>query len=652
MSNFGRALRLALKHKFLLACSVICALIVGLCWGGNISVVYPIVDITFQGGTLHDWVIQRTATIEQQVRQHESELAATSDPAKRRPIERELAGERKWLARLERIHPYVERYAPDDPFMTLVLIIAALLLGVVVKNVFFVIHSIIVDRMANLAVLELRKDFYRRTLRLDLATFGREGTSDLMSRFTYDMDSVAGGLSQLLGKAVREPLKMLVCFVGAAWICWRLLVLSLLIAPIAAFLIGRLAKSLKRANRRAMEEMSQIYNILDETFSAINVVKAFTMERYERRRFHQSSKNFFAKSMRIARYDALTHPTTETMGMITICLAMLAGAYLVLEQKTHLLGVRICHEPLDFASILLFYGMLAGTSDPARKLTDIFNRLQRAAAASDRIYALMDREPSVRDPDSPRRISRHSRELTFNDVHFRYTPDTPVLEGIDLRIPFGETLAIVGPNGCGKSTLVNLIPRFFDPTSGSLCLDGVDLRELRLADLRSQIGIVTQETLLFDDTVLNNIRYGSPHASRADVIEAAKRAHAHRFIEERLEAGYETHVGPRGGQLSGGQRQRIALARAILRDPPILLLDEATSQIDLESEQVIHKVLEQFIRNRTTVIITHRMSTLALADRILVMDAGRVLDVGAHDELMRRSEVYRRLYQLQFRESA
>lgn len=652
MNNFGRALRLALAHRWLFALSVACALMVGIFWGGNISVVYPIVEVTFQGRTLHDWLDEQLTKSDAELAEKKSKLESAENGYDRKRALAAVASAEQKRARLSWLEPYVERYAPRDAFQTLLAIVIFMLAGLFLKNVFFVANSIIVDRMAALAVFQLRKDFYRRTLRLDLATFGREGTSDLMSRFTYDMESLNAGLSQLLGKAVREPLKMVVCFIGAAMVCWRLLLLSMIVAPLAAYLIGRLAKHLKRANKRAMEEMSQIYSILEETFNGIKVVKAFTMEGHERARFHRSSKKFLGKSMRIARYDALTHPTTETMGMITICLAMLAGAYLVLEQQTHLLGIRICSEPLDFASLMLFYAMLAGTSDPARKLSDIFNRLQRASAASDRIFALLDREPTVGDRSGAKRLARHHRAITFENVQFRYTPETLVLEDINLTIPYGETLAIVGPNGCGKSTLLNLIPRFFDPSSGTVKVDGQDLCGVRLRDLRHQIGIVTQETLLFDDTVLENIRYGCPHATRAEVIEAAKRAHAHRFIEERLDHGYETMVGPRGGQLSGGQRQRIALARAILRDPPILLLDEATSQVDLESEQAIHKVLEQFVRNRTTIIITHRMSTLALASRVMVMEAGRILDIGSHDDLIRRSEVYRRLYQLQFRESA
>jgi ATP-binding cassette subfamily B protein/subfamily B ATP-binding cassette protein MsbA len=376
------------------------------------------------------------------------------------------------------------------------------------------------------------------------------------------------------------------------------------------------------------------------------------MERAERRRFHQSNKAFYKKSMRIGRYDSLTRPLTEILGMGMICIALLSGAYLVLNQTTHLFGIRLADEPPKLGMMILFYGMLAGTSDPARKLSEVFGRLQRGAAAADRIYQLIDRRPTIVNPPNPTPLGRHGVDLVFDRIQFQYRPGQTVLDDVSLRITAGETIAIVGPNGCGKSTLANLVPRFFDPTAGRVLLDGIDLRDVRLRELRGQIGLVTQETLLFDDTVLNNIRYGSPHATREHVIAAAERAHAHRFITDRLEHGYETVVGPRGGRLSGGQRQRIALARAILRDPALLILDEATSQVDLESEQVIHQVLEDFVRLRTTIIITHRLSTLALADRIVVMNAGRILDVGSHEELIGRCELYGRLYDIQFRESA
>jgi subfamily B ATP-binding cassette protein MsbA len=666
MNNFGKALRLALRYPFTLGLSVLCALVVALLWGGNISTVYPLVEVTTKGRSLQQWAAEAVAQSKKNAarfRRQADDMAVelrAAAPGQRDAIaknERHLrhqaelelkdAARFAWLA-----EHVIKPFFPNDPFATLTLVVGALLAGTVIKSAFFVAQQILVARLAQRVVFHLRKEFYRRTLRMDLGTFTNEGTSDLMSRFTFDMESLSTGLNDFFGKLIREPMKMLTCLVGAACVCWQLLLLSLVVAPLSALLIRWLARSLKRANRKAMEEMSQIYNILEETFQGVKVVKAFTMERAERWRFHVVSKKYLKKAMRIARYDSLTRPVTEVMGMTTVCVALLAGAYLVLEQKNNLLGIPMGRQPPSFEGLLLFYGLLAGVSDPARKLSEVFSRIQRASAASDRIYQLLDREPRIVDTRQARPLVRHHRELRFDQVSFHYQPSQRVLENVDLRIAFGETIAIVGPNGCGKSTLANLIPRFFDPVSGSVRLDGVDLREARLRDLRRQIGLVTQETLLFDDTVLANIRYGSPWANRDDVICAAQRAHAHRFIEEKLENGYNTVVGQRGNLLSGGQRQRIALARAVLRDPPLLILDEATSQVDLESEQVIQQVLEQFVRNRTTVLITHRMGTLALADRIVVMEAGRILDVGSHDDLLRRCSLYGRLHDIQFKEIA
>ncbi|HKD37150.1 MAG TPA: ABC transporter ATP-binding protein [Pirellulales bacterium] len=665
MKNFSRVLRLALRHRWNVAGAMLSALVVALLWGLNIGALYPVFQVVFSGQSLQAWIDAEIKSSEGRVAALQSEIAALKAeipalaPESRRAAELKVSSkevqssaEQEFLSRRRAWKPYIDRYLPAGPFQTVVLIVAGLMIATVVKDLFLVLNSILVDRLTQLTVMELRKRFYRRTLQLDLAGFTENHSSELMSRFTYDMDGIGSGLQTLLGRTVLEPLKMVACLVGAAFICWRLLLVSLLIAPITAFLVRRLAQSLKRANRRAMEQMSNIYTILQESFGGIKVVKAFTMERYERRRLHMGSKQFYNRAMKIARYDALGHPMVEVLGVATICLAILAGAYLVLNQETHLFMIRMSDQALSLASLLVFFGMLAGASDPARKMSEVFNRLQRGLAAADRIYQMYDREPAVRNPERPKVVRRHCRDLVFDSVSFAYSQGHPVLDEINLRIPFGETLAIVGPNGCGKTTLANLIPRFFDPTSGSIHLDGIDLRELRLRDLRRQIGIVTQEPLLFDDTVYNNIRYGAPNARRDDVINASKQAHAHRFIETRLENGYQTMVGQLGGRISGGQRQRIALARAILRDPPILILDEATSQIDIESEQLIHKVLEQFKRDRTTILITHRLATLALADRILVMESGRIADVGSHEQLLGRCDLYRRLHQIQFKESA
>jgi len=661
MDNFARVGRLALRLRGTFVVAVTSALAVGVLWGGNISAIGPFLEIATSGKSPRAWVADRVEKTEatitafsDEVRQLES--ATADDESTQRSRSGELSAKR---VRLEAardsleyyrwIQPYVIRFLPDSAFQTLVLIVGLLVLGTIIKGLFLIAQSIAAHRLAQRATFDLRKQFFRRTLRMDLANLGVDANSDRISRFTYDMENLSAGLQTLFGKAIREPLKMAACLIGAGWICWRLLLISLVIAPLAAFLIRKLAKSLRRANRRAMEEMAQIYSRLNESLEGIKIVKAFTMERHERRRFHGSSKKYYFHAMRIALYDSLSRPMTELLGIFTIGLALLAGAHIVLNKETHLLGIRICNQPLSFSELVMFYGLLAGISDPARKLSEVFSRLQRAAAASDRIYQMMDRESRINDVPNPRPLVRHHRDLVFRDVSFSYAPGVPVLDKVNLRIERGETVALVGPNGCGKTTLANLIPRFFDPTTGSVELDGIDLRQVRRRDLRRQIGLVTQDTMLFDDTVLNNIRYGAPQATYEQVVAAAEQSHADRFIRGRLANGYQTMVGSRGGDLSGGQRQRIALARAILRDPAILILDEATSQIDLESEQVIHQVLKQFILDRTTVIITHRMSTLSLADRIVVMDSGSILDVGTHDQLVGRCTLYARLCDIQFK---
>ncbi|HZZ77267.1 MAG TPA: ABC transporter ATP-binding protein [Gemmataceae bacterium] len=665
MNNFARALRLTLRHRWTFAASVVCALGVAVLWGGSISTIYPFIAVALEGKSLHEWADRSIDLSNKRIASLEAEIARCDAELKAEPgdkeaglhrdksrAEQQLAAEERALARNEWLKAnIIGPYLPRDAFQTVVIVAGLLVISTLLKCILLIINSILVSRVVQLAIFDLTKTFYRHTLRMDLAHFNAEGASDLMSRFTYDTECLANGLRELFGKFVREPLKMIACLAGAAWISWQLLLLSMLLAPLAAVSINALSKALKRANRRAMEEMSQIYSTLDETLQGIKVVKAFTMERYERRRFHLNSKKFYHKSMRIARYDSLTRPLTEILGISTICVALLAGAYLGINQKTHLFGIKMSERPLMIEPLIVFFGLLAGASDPARKLSEVYSRIQRASAAADRIYQLIDRRPSVVDPVQPVPLARHRRELVFEGVQFHYAQGHPVLQDINLRIGFGETIAIVGPNGCGKTTLANLIPRFYDPIKGHVRIDGVDLRDARLSDIRSQIGLVTQETLLFDDTVYNNICYGSPQATPAQVRAAAQQAHA-QFIESKLTHGYETVVGPRGSLLSGGQRQRIALARAIMRDPSLLILDEATSQIDVESEQLIHKVLEQFIRNRTTVIITHRTATLALADRIVVMQGGRILDVGTHDELLRRSELYGRLYSAQFSEAA
>lgn len=659
MRSFFRVLGIALRHRWSLLGAILCALGVGLFWGANIGAVYPLAELTLSGKTLGDRWEEKLRAAEEALASARSRLAdlekASAEPgstqwgqlqAQKQALLRSIRTQEQIVLWLRALHLWMTALLPEDEFQTLLLLTVLLLVGTSIKCLLLVAQSVLSARFAHLTAYELRQRLFAHVLRLDLATFHREGTSQILSRATHDLAAVAAGLECLTGKLAREPLKMIACLGGAALVSWRLLLLTLLVTPLAGWAIRWLARTLKRAHARAMANMAELYAAWEAVLRAIAVVKAFTMEKQEEKRFHATSKNYFRNAMRIARYDALLHPVIEILGITTIVLGILAGGWIVLRGQTHLLGIQIADRPLELPALVLFFGFLAGAADPVRKLSDVFGQLQRAAAAADRVFQVLDRPIEIRDPARPKRLPRHCQSIRFEGVQFAYYPGQPVLKEIDLEIAFGERLAIVGPSGCGKTTLVHLIPRFMDPTGGRVLIDGIDIRSVRLRDLRSQIGLVTQEPVLFDDTVFNNIRYGSPWATLEQVEEAARRAQAHEFIVNELPRGYDTRIGPLGCRLSGGQRQRIALARAILRNPAILILDEATSQLDLENERLVHQVLQEFTRERTTIIVTHRLSTLALADRIAVMDSGRITDVGSHSDLLRRCGTYRELWKM------
>jgi ATP-binding cassette, subfamily B, bacterial MsbA len=665
MNNFYRVIAISFRHRFTVAASLFCSLAVAVLWGGNITAIYPVVDVIMNNKSVPQYLDEQKALAEKRISaliiQAEDlppRIEAAAAPA-RTELQRqltagdeELARKRKELATYVRWNPVAHRYLPTTAFRTLVWVCTALIAGTLLKSVFRIAGMYYTGRIGALVTFELRKELYRRTLRLDLATMNSTTTGDLMNRFTSNVNVAANGVQNVFGMVICEPMKIVVCLAGAAWVSWQLLLLTMISAPLAGYAVARLARSLKRANRKAIEEMTAVYERLEETFASIKVIKAFTRESRQRSRFHHTSKQYYKRSMRIAFYSSLVSPVTEISGIIIIVAAITCGGYLVLNQQTHLFGIRVSNEPLSHGWLTLFYCFLGGASDPIRRITAIFNTLQQGSAAADSIYEVLDREPTIQDPPTPKALPARLGAIEFRDVSFAYKPEEPVLDRVTLRVEAGETIAIVGPNGCGKTTLMNMTARFYDPTAGSVNISGIDVRDVRLSDLRERLGVVTQETTLFDDTVAENIRFGRLDATRDEIIEAAQRAHAHRFITEVLADGYETRVGQGGNRLSGGQRQRIALARAILRDPEILILDEATSQIDVESERLIHQVLEEFTRGRTAFVITHRPSTLELADRIVVMDEGRIVDVGTIGELSGRCDLFRRLAHLDLREAA
>ncbi len=666
MKNLGRAVRQALRQRFTIIGIILSSLVVAFFWGANIGAVYPFVEVVVQNKSMHDWARERVAESEkasavakQKIHELEQQQDGTENAQslnnKKNEIDAlrlRIEAEQKVIATTKSLQPYIERYLPNDAFQTLVLIASFLVVGTIIKNLFLVANMLLVQRFSEMTTLELRNQVFAHTMKMGLGVFNKNRTGDLMSRFTGDIAAIGSTIAFLFGRALREPLKATVCLLGALWVSWQLMLFSFMVAPLALILTYVLAKSIKRANRRSMEESSQFFRRLLQSFSGIAAVKANTMEKYECNRFRRTTREIYRKSMKIMFYHSLTKFSDEVLGMVVVSISILAGGYLVLNQETHLFGLAMTTRPMNLASLLMFYGFLIGASDPLRKLSGFVNTAQSGAAAADRIYPLLDRKPAIIEKENPIPAKNLAQPIVFDGVNFHYDKKEPVLRDINLKILCGETLAIVGPNGCGKTTLVNLIPRFYDPVDGEVRLGRSPFYDLCIQDLRRRIGIVTQQTILFDDTVLNNIRYGSPRATDEEVFAAAKKAYAHDFIMQKLEHGYDTNVGESGGRLSGGQKQRLSLARIILRDPQIMILDEATSQIDPKSEQLIHKVLEKFIKDRTTFIITHRLSTLSLADRILVMNEGQIIDVGSHEELASRCELYQKLYQVSFKESA
>lgn len=654
MNAFRRVLRLAAERRWSLLGVLLTSLIIAGMWGGNIGTLYPMVEIVFEGHDLKSYVSQRIESSGEEllaIQNQINELAAdeTAQRAKLEFDKTAIETSRSWM---QWAQPTLQAYAPTGPFNTLLMVVCVLIAGTAIKLVALTFNLMLVQYISEGTVMQLREKFFRKALRLDLDHFGENGSANLTSRLTNDVSHIGLGLNTLVGRLIREPLKMIVCLAGAAMVCPRLLLLVMVVTPVVAVIMQRLSKAIRRASRRVMEEMSDLYGMLNDAFNGIRVVKSSNSQSRERARFREHVSGFFRRSMKVAFYNTAARGVSELLGLTVVGLAIIAGGYLAINQQTHLLGIRMTDRPLEDGKVLLFFAFLIGASDPARKLSDVWSSLQRGIAASTRVYEIIDEPVRVQDPVSPVSMARPHHQIQFSDVHFKYPSGPQVLHGVDLTIRHGETVALVGPNGCGKSTLISLLCRFDDPHGGHVRLDSTSVSDLSLRDLRRRISLVTQRTVLFDDTIENNIRYGCPSADAHDVVRAAKMAFADDFILRKTPNGYQSYLGPGGVRLSGGQMQRIALARAFLRDPDILILDEATSQVDIESEHLIHQALEKFLVGRTGIMVTHRASTLAMADRVAVLDQGKVAAFGDHTELLGTNDFYRNLCQSDYADAA
>ena len=678
MKNFLRALRFAWPYRGRLVLSLMCAVMAAALWGLNFTAIYPTLKLLRADTTLLAEVDQQIAALQKDIEKVEGNLESLQGRAReveglpsnrfseqmRRDATRDLVKQESRLENLRRslyhtrlARKFVHDWLPLEPFRTLAVVLALVLLAVILKCSFEFCQDWLVGSVINLGLFDLRNEFFRRVLKQDAEQFGDRGSADLMSRFTTDMEALGLGTKTLFGRVVSEPLKAVACVVLACFISWQLTLLFLVMVPVAGYVLGRIGRTMKQATKKMLERISNIYRILQEVLGGIKVVKAYTTEPRERVRFREATRDYYNRAMRVVRLDALTGPAIEVLGVAAIALALLAGSYLVLRKHTSFMGLKFSEQPLDAEALLQLYVLLAAIADPVRKLSSVFTKIQAGGAAADRIFDCLDREPRIKANAEGPSIAREAGGrlaappirglaspplIEFRDVCFSYEPGRPILSHLSFHVSHGETIAIVGGNGSGKSTLLSLLPRFRDPVHGSVLVLGHDLRELNLRSLRHNIGLVSQDTVLFDDTIHENIAYGCRSATREQVETAARKAFAHDFIS-RLSKGYDTPAGECGGKLSGGQKQRICLARAILRDPAILLLDEFTSQTDAESEALIHRAMAEFVRGRTTFMITHRMHTLEMADRIMVLDHGHVVGLGSEAELLRTCPVFQRL---------
>lgn len=537
---------------------------------------------------------------------------------------------------------YLQRFVPTHFHNAWTIVAYALVASTVLKGCFDYLGTYLVNHAGFGMITNLRNDLYNSVLRRSAAFFQKHTTGTLISTIINDIERVQFAMSSILAEFLQQFFTFLftagLVIVLGKQLAWVLLIF----VPIIIFSAVRIGRRVRSTTRTGQDQLADVQNILHETITGNRIVKAFGMESWEVARFRNAAQRLFRANLRSVAAAAISSPLMDTFGAIAIALLLLLGR----EQ--------IAHNQLTLGAFIAFVAAVLSMYNPVRKFAVFNNGFQQALGASSQLFKFMDTEDVVTEKPGAKALPRFSQSIRFQDVAFSYQSDgedsREILHDINLEVKRGEILAIVGSSGAGKSTLVHLLPRFFDVSGGSIRIDNQDVRDVTLSSLRSQIGIVTQETVLFNDTVRNNIAYGQPHVAMKEVEAAARAALAHDFIQG-LPAGYDTVIGERGVRLSGGERQRLAIARALLKDAPVLILDEATSALDSESEALVQSALHNLMSGRTVLVIAHRLSTVRRADRIVVIENGTVAEIGTHDELMSKLGTYRRLYELQFANS-
>jgi len=503
------------------------------------------------------------------------------------------------------------------------------------KNVFRYLALFVLARVRNGVIKDIRTDLYKKILNLPLSYFSQQRKGDIISRMTTDVQDIEWSVMSSLEVTFREPITVIVYLSAMLFISPELTLFVIIMLPLSGLIIGRIGKSLKKTSLKGQEKIGLLSAIIDETLTGIRVIKAFNAEKTQTSKFHSANQGHFRLMTKMLNKRDLSSPLSELLGIMVVIIVLWFGGKMVLSKETGL-------DAEIFIGFIVIFSQLI---PPAKAFSTAYYNIQKGIASSERVEDILDAPIVITDAPDAVAIDGFNKAIEYKNVSFRYEK-TPVLNNISQKIEKGKTIALVGPSGGGKSTLADLLPRFYDPVEGEILIDGVNIKSYKINALRNLMGIVTQESILFNDTVFNNIAFGIEHVSEEAVINAAKIANAHDFITQ-MEEGYQTYIGDRGTKLSGGQRQRITIARAILKNPPILILDEATSALDAESEKLVQDALFNLMKNRTSIVIAHRLATIKHADEIIVIENGQITERGSHKKLMASNKTYKKLVELQ-----